>query len=329
MGKTYVILLVSSILGMSSYATAGVGSSGGGKGVLCGGNLRVLDLYEAEEIYHLPSGTIYESLDASLKDYGVKAGAYQDAATINPNDPTLQATVLASVQSEFFNLISDVPVGTSIPPTTDATLPSIPSSCNFVQIILYDDSTNVIHRNPTLWSNLSIRDQTALILHELIYKEGREDFGATTSDDVRRLVGVLMSATPPDPMYEGYFNNKVLSCVFAKYGQNDPSSQLDMYDDTVNGVKGITLQAMTLHGDYNWGKTHFFIPNISTDSIAVNELPVDLPEFQGTMTEEIYQRSWNVSIHKASDGSIHFLSQSQIDGSSLFDETAIPICAFE
>src|SRR4051812_37513234 len=83
----------------------------GGKGVLCGSKLRVLDIYESEEVYHRKTSTKHQTLEENLKDYGFKAYQY----LYGPYAIKDPAEMMEGYRTSLLDLFRDIPEGQTLP----------------------------------------------------------------------------------------------------------------------------------------------------------------------------------------------------------------------
>jgi hypothetical protein len=294
-------LFISGLLGLTlcSVSFAGVGSSGGGKGVLCNGHfLRTLDLYEAEEIYNLTISNRYSDLESNLSEYGTRLVAYLNNEPTDISDPTTRAEALAETKKEVISLFRDIPLNSSLPVTDDATLPPLPSNCSVVQIAIYSDLTNTIQRDFNLWNMLSLQDQTALILHEALYKAARET-KAKTSDDTRRIVGMILAEAPLPAINQPIFGKKKLSCLTFAETQPDLvlGSAFYVIDSSKGGKSGVSFYLSVLDGYFNMARTTVFIPGTSIQTLAT----VGMPSMQLIANQDIFNRFWHLEIIPSSN----------------------------
>jgi hypothetical protein len=244
---------------VTTNALAGTSDGGGGKGVLCGSNLRTLEVYEAEEIYHLPPVTRYPTVEANFKQYGVQLAAYWSQEAVDISDPKVQNEIYEYIHQEVIGRFKDTqgPLG----PTSDATLPRLPANCSVVQIAIYSDVDGVIARDRKLWNKLNPFDQTALILHEAYYRAAR-DLGATTSDATRRLVGLAMHNSFPAPILKPFWGEtKRLEC--STQDENGHAFQFVGRDETEGGVKGVRLYSIIESGKLSVFRTTAFLDHTS------------------------------------------------------------------
>ena len=236
-------------------AHGGADGGGGGKGVLCDGRLRTLDLYEAEEIYHLPISRTLPNLESAFKTFYPRLSEYYGGTDDimdpwgphTPNDPDL-----TELNWHIVEKIHDIEKGDRLPLTSDATVPSLPSNCQIVQIIVVDYPTtkeewsawNIsIRRDPIYWSLLSAEDQAALILHEFLYDLQGLGSGVK-SDDVRRIIGLIFAGQKLSPLNGAvkYAQNHWTSHMEGGDGRTDPGRPV-FDEDTMVGRGDFGLRA--------------------------------------------------------------------------------------
>jgi hypothetical protein len=318
----------SALVPNAAAQSEGAGSSGGGKGVLCHGSLRTLDLYEAEEIYHLPIPQLFNDLDSNLTEYGTRLKYYLTNEPFDVTDLTIRAGVLADMKTEIISLIQDIPTGTTLPSTNDATLPVLEAGCSVVQIAVYDDAANIIKRNLTLWNQLSIADQTALLLHESLYKDARE-MNAKTSDDTRRIIGLTLSDQVLDAELKPILGKPHLGCFSFDSAGNHFGAGFYVVADFQQGTPGVSLYFQFLNNTFVLGRTSIFLPNVTLDSFRSGPFPV----VDVHTPEAIFDRDWEIKISSASTNNVpsptalpEFQIQAQAVGSPIMVPSA-GICA--
>jgi hypothetical protein len=168
--KIYVGMMAS-VLFLTAFSTfAGTRHGGGGMGILCGDRLRTLDLWEAEEVRGLTAGPEFSTLEENQAFYHLRLVQYFRQGAPNPELEEKLAQAL--VESSFRVLgVRQIEKGTDdLPRSEDADLYEVPPGCVVVQVAYMNDLTGVLKLNSTYFDRLSYRDQTALILHEIIYK---------------------------------------------------------------------------------------------------------------------------------------------------------------
>jgi hypothetical protein len=199
----------------------GADGGGGGKGVLCNGKLRLLEVYEAEELHHLHVSQGELDSKAALKKYWPKLNQYfkEDSSDFSLlwNYGPENSRIPAWEQMDRYvdKRIVDIPEGEHLPLSHDATLPKLRPGCKIVQILELEiphlgpfdndwQGPNVkIKRDLRYWNMLDGENQALLRLHELLYSvqgirnRARPD---ANSDDIRRIMGLIASGETPTPM---------------------------------------------------------------------------------------------------------------------------------
>jgi hypothetical protein len=225
------------------HAGEGGMEGGGGIGVQCGNKLRTLDVYEAEEIYNVPTAKKFSTVTENLDIYGYPLAEYYANRIEEIQDGTVKSEFNDDIQY-IQTLFSDISNGKTLKLSKDATLPKIPSTCTFKQIAFYDDNKEKIFRDPKLWAMLDSHGKASLILHEYYYAAAR-GVNAKTSDDTRRLIGLAMFGKLPEPLHKrlwGKADDQILTCTGGDQ-EEGPSghSTFHAYNDMKNGVAGVTL----------------------------------------------------------------------------------------
>lgn len=198
----------------------GTKDGGGGKGVLCRGQLRTLDLYEADEVNHLLPAPTSGDLDTNLKVYAPKLTTYLSPTLIDAQDGPTQDRILASAQADVMAHFTDIDPRASLELTDDASLPVLRPGCSVVQIAAVVGDQ--IYRDKGLWDQLDIRNQTSLVLHEALRSYRMQLSGAITrrtTDETRRIIGLLMADQMPSALYQPLWNApKVMECHGGRHG---------------------------------------------------------------------------------------------------------------
>lgn len=274
----------------------GVGSSGGGIGVECtlAGRsvLKTLDIYEAETVHGLTLAPSTGSFEGDVAQYGRRLFDY-----FNSDPARSDAENLAEIQKFIQEKFSDVPEG-SLSLTQDATLPAIPNHCRFVQIAIYDDVLDQVHLDRARFERLDSLNQVALVFHEGLYKLARE-FKAKTSDDTRRILGLVFSSTPPTPYWGPYIGKQVLLCVAAMDRDQVSNFFIGANDIDENGVAGLRIFTSIVDGHFLLSRTSAFIPGLSVQG-AVDESGVHLGERTIQASQDYMNRSWTMEIRSSS-----------------------------
>jgi hypothetical protein len=199
--KSLGLILLGILFASQTYA--GVGSSGGGLAVVCRDpqgvieSAELLDLYEGVARDHL---TIVSPLDSVEAEYLYFT---QEIRHVVGDTRPVDQSVVSAFDQIMDGSFHFLPAGAHPAPTCDmgSTIP-VPPGCDIEQLATYDDQTNIIDVDSEIWSALNTVNQGALIAHETLYRDYRVA-GDQTSENVRRLVALLFSTTPPAPETDG------------------------------------------------------------------------------------------------------------------------------
>lgn len=269
---------------------------GGGKGVLCGTNLRVLDIYEAEEVYHLKPVQKYSTIQDNVFHYGDPLARYWSIGSKEANDPKLPQEFMSALQEDVLDIFSDIQTGTTLPTTNDATLPKLPPDCSVVQIAVYSDKAGRIYRDRNLWDKLDAYNQTALILHEIYYHAARE-INATLSDDTRRLIGLTMFNQLPEPLWKPLWDQKsILDCSAGdNFFSDSPKISLALQgkDDIQNGQSGVLFISNILDGQLSVFRVTGFIPGATMNQVASSPSG----KWLSVLTDQLTGQTWNLELN--------------------------------
>jgi hypothetical protein len=198
---TGVLGVLSLLLSASALASVGVGSSGGGAGVVCREannkikSVEVLDLYEARKagLELMPSTGIL------LTDYINATMSFRK--TVGDRRPA-DVELVRSFESSFKSLVFSKP-GQELPRLFDeGPHASIPADCDIEQIAIWH-SSGVVQVSTDLWAGLSTLDQAALLFHEPIYQMLRDN-GEVTAVTTRNFVAHIFSARGLPPERAGF-----------------------------------------------------------------------------------------------------------------------------
>jgi hypothetical protein len=296
---TVLAVLSLSLAATTASAVQGTKDGGGGKGVLCDGRLRVLDIYEAEEIRHLPAGKTFTDTEQNLRIYGTRVvRELWPVALPDELADYLNTQMLSRVS------LSPIPAGARLPLTHDATVPPLPSNCVEVQIAVISEQEvtpvygdPVVHVDSEYWNMLDPYNQAALMLHESIYRYLRSSEGVALSDDTRMLIGTLMSETSRKPMFEPIWNNPsdLLICnVKLKQADRSGKRQYELYgvEERRRGQKGLAIYFRTLDGLTMLGRTQAFIPGASLKGLQSPGIHENLSK----ITKEWTKTAWNLEM---------------------------------
>ncbi|MDR3608444.1 MAG: hypothetical protein P4M08_13835 [Oligoflexia bacterium] len=312
LNRMSIWLSISGLLAGGLVHAAGGMEGGGGKGVLCGQTLHVLDLYEATALYSLTFPHSYPDLNTGLSVYGAQIAEYWATdSSVNPNDLWVQSQVLSSLQEQIISKFSDIEPGSRLQPTDDATLPALPDGCSFVQIAIYSDDGQ-IYRDRQYWDLLSVQDQAALILHETIYHQLRID-GEENSDKIRRVVGLTFAEQLPEPIFKPIWDIEPKMRCFAAPANPQPAQVNEPYTylayeffvtpDSQDGVTGVRISFKTFQSLLQIERLSTFLAGLSTDDFVNNRIPSLEAPIQGSL----FGDAWNIDLG-THDGSIQIRS---------------------
>lgn len=270
----------------------GWSSGGGGKGVLCDGKLEVLDLWEAEHLYHLRPRPAAPDFMGNLKAFNALTGRYFED---NPRDirlPNYADQLLANERAWVLDRFEEIPPGSTLPVTRDATLPKIPPGCSFVQIAI-NTQDDKYYRDPRLWKLLSPMGRAALVMHETIYREAR-DYGARTSDQIRRLIGLIFAHRPPEAIFKPLWSAPQIAHCLAGGPGTWPHGDFEFraIDETREGRRGLGIYFETFQTSWPMGRVSAFIPGASLDSLQRR----GFRDTTTTVTEKLFGGSWKLEL---------------------------------
>lgn len=250
----------------SGFSDAGGVDGGGGKGVMCGNTLTTLDLYEARKNGLTPQA-LNGDLDLHLQTYGLELAKHFAASMAEFSSPTLGAEVSQLLKNEILNKIKDIPEGQKLAVTRDATLPTLPAGCSDVQIAVYSKD-GTIYRDPKLWAMLPPVEQAALVLHEFVYYRARTYGKAANSDESRKVIGLILSGSNPEPMLKPIWGaSRVVSCVGGIEGTTQEVLDTYAISEYENGVLGVGIYFFQLKGYALSSRTHSFLPGATLDGL--------------------------------------------------------------
>lgn len=203
-------------LNNNQQTVEGTINGGGGKGVLCKRDgietVETLDLYEAKVLYGL------EELDANVSSQAeaitlisrVLARHNWNPSSISMSDfEKFYQEYLTGFFSSRLRFISN---GKKLKLVADSAEAIVEDNCEMVQVAVYYDES-VILVDKTLWEKMSWIHRTALLTHELVYAQDRQN-GAKNSIKARRLTGQLFSKKGARPRADGVptENERVAFC---------------------------------------------------------------------------------------------------------------------
>lgn len=263
---------------------------GGGKGILCGNELFTLDLFEARKNGLMPLSS-FGSLSENLKKFGVELAKHFSESNDIFYDPQIETMILKEMNDSVVSRFQDIPTGTRLSLTNDATLPILPSHCQVVQIAVYaKDGT--IHRDSEYWSKLNVVEQAALIVHEWIYHRARQ-YGALDSDESRKVLGHIFSGHNPEPLLAPLWSTK--KKFWCGAGIQDTEQEIyEIFgkEEFRNGVTGTALYFRAFKSKYVTSRTVAFLPGITPEDFMEGRFQ----QVRITASNELMKHRWNLEI---------------------------------
>ena len=232
----------------STSAFAGVGSSGGGKAVVCNQTtntttvqtVELLDLYEAREVYGFNSIVSNEPMEVQLNAAYKKLENSMDQPEIH----------LMPLVNRVQKIIRFLPKGSHLEAIPDANEIAIPSNCKLEQMASYvDDTLLLVDRD--LWDLADVHNHAALLFHEAVYRLLRQNPNVSDSRWARKIVGAAFSDFLFDSILDG-----IPDPTNAKWYTSE--------DDKGNLIDRFTVTEHTHHssrGDYVISELHFLYKN--------------------------------------------------------------------
>lgn len=285
-------------------------NGGGGIGVLCPSGLRVLDLYEAEEVHGLSVPSRFASLDEALGAFGVALVRHQAADTPAALEYWTPEKIAEQTRREIVDRFAFLPAGERLAFTGDATLPKLAPGCRFVQIARFEGAKSwdrIVQVDREYWSRLDFANQAALAYHEWIYWEAKRG-GARTSDETRLMLGRVFAGVAGEPLFAPVYAAPERIWCGAGGGSGarpaapgaPPQPVFDLYaiDETRDGVRGLGIYFLQFNGLYRLSRTSAFFPGATLAQMAASRLPeleasvLDLSSSGG--------RTWRFSIRSLS-----------------------------
>jgi hypothetical protein len=188
------VICLAFLVAFPHLARAGVGTSGGGHAVVCDGMkadklgfVTLLDLYEAQHVFHLELRARLGDLQLELNTLAEQLHIVIGASERIPS-PLNGETLF----EWWENRVQFIP-GMSASTGDYGVMPVIPRGCSIQQIAIYDDTKDIIRVNQDLWESLDDFNKAALIAHELIYHDRRLSDREFSSETSRYLVGRIFS----------------------------------------------------------------------------------------------------------------------------------------
>lgn len=176
----------------------------------------LLDLWEAEKLQGL---TIFRSWSPGTIDQ------IETEVLRLLNNPNLNEELRRSLTWEVEGLLSQIrsgktrlPSDLSIAPPLDGGNGFSGRSCVMRGVALYDHVRGRLFLEQTLFDQMPLTDQAALVLHEAVYIKFRQWYFAENSIGTRRVVGCLVSRDCKDlqPIPIPVDSDRMLSCIAIK-----------------------------------------------------------------------------------------------------------------
>lgn len=221
--STFLISLVGSV------SFAGVGSSGGGKSVVCRDRheqitkATVLDIYEAIHLDGIKIRTPYKTLDQEYMAF------LKEMRRISHDDRPVTSDDLVDFHKQLREYFVFLPEGVVLDSIDDVgeTIEQLPEDCELEQLAVYIDEEDRIYINTEIWNSLDSLNRMAIIAHEILYNMYR-NVGEETSEKVRKIVPRLFSQTQFPAQKEGVPEN-ALSCWTNLDQKESATSQFYVY----------------------------------------------------------------------------------------------------
>lgn len=206
--------LACSLLLGSPASAAGVGSTGGGKAIVCRDHrnriksVEVLDLWEARELHGLkiPSSKepVEKQIDTAvelLKNvtyYPIVESSGPDGQSKTWRGPEALAHDLRGITALFTEIASGVVRlhGKKLKLTDDSLEEAYPNGCQPEQVVIFHDQRGGLPNvlvNQDLVDRMDAQNRAALYVHEALYHVLRRLDGEENSLRVRRAVGLAFS----------------------------------------------------------------------------------------------------------------------------------------
>jgi len=222
-----------SLLFASSFSWAlGDQKDNGGNVIFCNKNgsmeIQLLDLYEGHVAYDFNFVPAQAKTMAEIFEERVQ--------TLDKWNPTR-----ANLYRQYFKSFSDeakfLPPGNSIPNIGDEGWATVPDGCELKQIVVQQDIPTPegirYFVNRDLWAQLSEESKAALLLHEFIYREGRD-----AKNNFRNSSGVR------------YFNALIHSDLMPKLALKQYIAHLRYIGFQEAEAQGETIALFTWNKDY-------------------------------------------------------------------------------
>lgn len=128
-------------------------------------------------------------------------------------------------------------------------------------------------------------------LHETIYREAR-DSGARSSDQVRTLIGLLLSHRAPEPIFKPLWKApRIAHCIAGGPG-SWPRGDFEFraIDEARDGENGLGIYFETFRASMPLGRISAFIPGASLDSLMSSSFREQRTE----ATERLFGGRWHM-----------------------------------
>lgn len=254
------------VLILGSQAFAGGMEGGGGKGVLCGNTVRLLDLYEGQ-LAGYPAPTSSGNFDQDFRNYVYKLSRQLSTPGVDVDAPGYLDGAVADAKQVLSQVI-DIPGGQTLDFTNDATLPKIPSDCSFVQVAVNyvvqtsNDFSISVYRDKSLWDKMPMIDQIALMMHEYTYWQARV-FGQTSSDDTRPMIARMFSGLDTYEMFSPIW--KLSPTIWCSGNDQAGTDAWTVYaaPEAENGVSGTGFYFQFVKGELMSSRSRAFFPGLN------------------------------------------------------------------
>lgn len=297
MNRIFHLLLIS-LIGFAplSYARMGTSDGGGGKGVKCGRDIKTLDLFEAH-LKGWPNPVSQKNFEDDLYLYGTDYLTHMTESIDAFNGPIDQEIILNVFKEQILSKIQDIPKGTRLTLTHDATIPKLPNGCEIVQLAVYSYTEDKIYRDREYWDSMTSIDQAALVLHEALYYRARVSGGAIKSDEARNVIGRMLTRQELNPLFSPvWFSKSHLVCVAGATNSKNVYEFLAV-DETRKEGRGVGIYFGAVNHRYVISFTSAFILGVSTKNIL--ERNFTKQSFQAT--NHVTNEKWNLELSKSPD----------------------------
>lgn len=275
-----------------AFATGGV-NGGGGKGVLCGDQVTVLDIYEANQ-NKLPIPAPLGNTDGEVDRFGLRFFKHFSTAPLKKEEES----TLLQYMKDILNQKDDPAVKSgfifkwerNLPFTNDATLPRLQPGCEFVQIGINrivkvnDEEKTEITLDPYYWAKLNSINKLAIFFHEFSYSRERSGYDLNdieraklTSDETRKVIGLILSGSDIPNIIGSVTDSKYSAwCGFGGgtvHGGNEERFEIYIQEEIQNDQKGLGLYFYGFKERLVASQTYAFLPNFEIDQILHSHFP--------------------------------------------------------